>query len=129
VGDFRQLEIYVTEPLTPGPSRLEVAIPIKKFKKCKSPASDQILTEYEYYCLRSTNSLILFGIRKNCLISERSLLFYLHKKGEKTDCNYYRGISLLSASYKILSNILLSRLSPYIDEIIEDHQCGFRCNR
>jgi hypothetical protein len=27
--------------------------------------------------------------------------------------------------------ILLSveRLSPYIDEIIRDHQCGFRCNR
>jgi hypothetical protein len=23
----------------------------------------------------------------------------------------------------------LSRLSPYVDEIIGDHQCGFRCNR
>jgi hypothetical protein len=32
-------------------------------------------------------------------------------------------------SYKILSNILLSRLIPYADEIIGDHQCGFRCNR
>jgi hypothetical protein len=29
----------------------------------------------------------------------------------------------------ILSNILLSRLSPYIDEIIWDHRRGFRCNR
>jgi hypothetical protein len=48
-----------------------------------------------------------------------------HKKGDKTDCNTYCGISLLSASYKILSNILLSELSPYIDEIIGDHQCGF----
>jgi hypothetical protein len=28
-----------------------------------------------------------------------------------------------------LSNILLSRLSPYIDEIIGDHQCGFQRNR
>jgi hypothetical protein len=36
----------------------------------------------------------------------------------------YRGISLLSTSYKIVSNILLSRLSPYIDEINGDHQCG-----
>jgi hypothetical protein len=26
-------------------------------------------------------------------------------------------------------NIHLSRLSPYTDEIIEDHQCGFRRNR
>jgi hypothetical protein len=36
---------------------------------------------------------------------------------------------LLSTSYKILSNILLSRLIPYADEIIGDHQCGFRRNR
>jgi hypothetical protein len=49
--------------------------------------------------------------------------------GDKTDCNNYHGISLLSPSYKILSNTLLSRLSPYIHEIIGDHQCGFLCNR
>jgi hypothetical protein len=36
---------------------------------------------------------------------------------------------LLSTAYKILSNILLSRLIPYADEIIGDHQCGFRDNR
>jgi hypothetical protein len=41
----------------------------------------------------------------------------------------YRGISLLSTSYKILLNILLSRLTPYADEIIRDRQCGFRRNR
>jgi hypothetical protein len=29
----------------------------------------------------------------------------------------------------MLTNILLSRLSPYIDEITGDHQCGFRRNR
>jgi sorting nexin-29 len=46
-----------------------------------------------------------------------------------SDCNNYCGISLLSTSYNILSNILLSRLTPYIDEIIGDHQCGFRSNR
>jgi sorting nexin-29 len=28
-----------------------------------------------------------------------------------------------------LSNILLSRLIPYAEEIMEDHQCGFRRNR
>jgi retron-type reverse transcriptase len=36
---------------------------------------------------------------------------------------------LLSTSYKILSNILLARLTPYADEIIWDHQCGFQHNR
>jgi hypothetical protein len=38
-------------------------------------------------------------------------------------------LTMLSTSYKILLNILLSRLSPYIDEIIGDYQRGFRCNR
>jgi hypothetical protein len=41
----------------------------------------------------------------------------------------YRGMSFLSTSYKILSNILLARLTPYADEIIGDHKCGFRRNR
>jgi hypothetical protein len=42
----------------------------------------------------------------------------LQKRG-KTDCINYCGISLLSTSY-IFSNILLSRLSPYIDEAVGD---------
>jgi sorting nexin-29 len=38
-------------------------------------------------------------------------------------------MSLLSTSYKVLSNILLARLTPYAAEIIGDHLCGFWCNR
>ena len=58
-----------------------------------------------------------------------SIIIPIHKKGDKTDCSNYRGISLLPTTYKILSNILLSRLSPYAQEIFGDHQCGFRRNR
>jgi sorting nexin-29 len=60
---------------------------------------------------------------------KESIIVPVHKKGDKTDCNNCSGISLLSTSYKMLSNIQLSRLVPYIDEIIGDHQCGFRRNR
>jgi len=35
----------------------------------------------------------------------------------------------LPTTYKLLSNILLSRLIPYAKEIIWDRQCGFRRNR
>jgi len=62
-------------------------------------------------------------------VSKESIIVPTHKKGDKTDCSNYRGISLLPTTYKILSNILLSRLILYAKEIIGDHQCGFRRNR
>jgi hypothetical protein len=59
---------------------------------------------------------------------KESVIVPVYKKGDKTDCSNYRGISLLSSTYKILFNILLSRLTPYAEEIIGAHQCGFRRN-
>jgi hypothetical protein len=54
----------------------------------------------------------------------------IYKKCDKADSNnYHRGISLLSTVYKILSNILLASLTPYVNEVTGDHQCGFRRNR
>jgi hypothetical protein len=49
-------------------------------------------------------------------------------KGDKTDCSKYQGIPLLSTLYWILCNILLSKLSPYVYEIIGCHQCRFQRN-
>ena len=53
----------------------------------------------------------------------------VHKKGDRIDCNNYRGISLWSTSYKILLNILLLRMTPYANKIIGEYQCRFRRNR
>jgi hypothetical protein len=60
---------------------------------------------------------------------KESIVIPIHKKADKTDCRYYHGISKLSTSYKILSNILLCRLILYADEITGAHQFGFQCNR
>ena len=60
---------------------------------------------------------------------KESIVVHICKKGDKTDCNNYRGISLLPTTYNILSNILLLRLIPYAYEVIGDLQCGFRRNR
>jgi hypothetical protein len=59
---------------------------------------------------------------------KQSIIVPIYKKGDKTSCSNYRDISLLPTTYKILSNILLSRLTPYAEEIIGYHQCGFRRN-
>jgi hypothetical protein len=60
---------------------------------------------------------------------KESIVVPINKKGDKTECSNNRGVSLLSTSHKILFSILFSRLLPYADAIIGDHQCGFRRNR
>jgi hypothetical protein len=65
------------------PSHLEVETATAKLKKYKSPVSDQFLAELikaGRKILTSVHSLILFEIRKNCLISGRSLLLYQFTK-------------------------------------------------
>jgi hypothetical protein len=49
----------------------------------------------------------------------------IHKKCDKINFNTYHGISQLSTSYNILSNIFFSNLSPCINESIMYHWYGF----
>jgi hypothetical protein len=60
---------------------------------------------------------------------KESIIVPVYRKGDKRDCRYYKGVLLLSTTYKILSNIPLSRLTPYAKEITGDHQGGFQHNR
>jgi hypothetical protein len=57
---------------------------------------------------------------------KESVIVPVHGKSDTDDCSNYCETSLLSTSYKMLSDILLWRLSPYIDEIIGDTLCGYR---
>jgi hypothetical protein len=59
---------------------------------------------------------------------ERICCYAYYKKGDKTDYNNYRGISLLPTTYKLLSSVL-SNLTPYVDEIIGCHPSIFQHNR
>ena len=55
---------------------------------------------------------------------KESIIVPIYEKGGK-QIVVITDILLLSTTYKILSSVLLSRLTPYTEEIIEDHQCGF----
>ena len=48
---------------------------------------------------------------------------------QKKQCCKIARFTGAPCTYKILSNILLSGLTPYAKEIIGDHKCGFQCNR
>jgi hypothetical protein len=115
VSAVRQIEIHTAEPLVPGSSHLEVEIAIAKLKKYKSSGSDQIPAE-----LYQAGGEILVSVIHKLITSiwnkeemphqwKEFIIVPIHKTGNKTDCNSYRGISLLSTSYKILSTILISR--------------------
>jgi hypothetical protein len=135
VGGVRQTEVRTAEPFVPEPSAYEVEVAIGKVKRCKSPGFDQIAAELiqaggETLHSEIHNLIKLIWNREELPHQwKESIVVPIHRNGDKTNCNHYRGISLLSTSYKISSNILLTRLTPYADEIIGDHQCGFRCNR
>ena len=103
----------------------------EKLKSHESPGIDQIPAEL----IKEGGRTIRYQIQKLTVSIwnkeelpadwKQSIIVPIYKKGDKTDCNNYRGISLLPTTYKELSNILLSRLTPYAEEIIGDHQCGF----
>ena len=66
-------------------------------ESCKSPGTDQVRTE-----------MIKVGRRKFPLRSIKSIIVPVYGKGYNKDYNNYKDILLLSSTYKILSNILLS---------------------
>jgi hypothetical protein len=134
VHDVRQMDIHTAEPLVPEHGLVEAEIAIGKLKSYKSPGTDQIPTELikaRGETCSEIHQLIYSIWNKEDLPQQgkESIILPIYKKGDKTDCNNYQGISLLSTAYKILSNILLARLTLYVNEIIGDHQCGFCHNR
>jgi len=131
VNDGRHTKINKAEPLVPEPNAFEFELAIEKLKSHISPGIDQIPAELIKAGGRTIHyeihNLIIF-IWNNEKLPEQwkeLIIVPIYKKGNKTDCSNYRGISLLPTTYKILSNILLSKSTPYTEEIIWDHHCGF----
>ncbi|KAJ8875830.1 hypothetical protein PR048_023731 [Dryococelus australis] len=60
---------------------------------------------------------------------KESVMCPIFKKGDSMMCANYRGISLLCVAYKVLSMILLRKLTPYMEETVGYQQVGFRKNK
>lgn len=114
------------------PSQNEVRIAVSRLKNNKAAGADGLPAE-----LFKTGGEILIRrmhqLVRRIWLEERipddwnlSILCPVHKKGDKTVCANYRGISLLPIAYKILSSVVCERLKTKVGEIIGPYQCGFR---
>jgi len=103
----------------PDLSAFEVEMAIDKLKGHKSPGIDQIPAKLIKAGGRTIPHEILKLIKsiwnkeELCEEWKESIFVCIYMKGDNTDHINYRGISLLSTTYKIVSNILLSRKGNY----------------
>jgi len=57
------------------------------------------------------------------------MVINIHKKGTKSKCEIYGGITLLPIAYKLFANIIKNRIIDYLEDEIVEEQCGFRKGR
>ena len=60
---------------------------------------------------------------------KETIIVSVNRKGDRDRCENYRGIALGNATSKILVNIILEKIKPYIEKIIGDYQNGLRDGR
>jgi hypothetical protein len=53
---------------------------------------------------------------------KETIIVPIHKRGDRGKCENYMGIALGNAAYKILLNIILEKIKPYIEKIMGDYQ-------
>lgn len=135
MGEENEDTYYHVQPKIETPTREEVKEAIKTLKNNKAPGKDEISAEL----LKKGGDVVIDKMWE--LIQkvwdkeempndwQEAIVVPIHKKGDKEDCSNFRGISLLSIPYKVMSKIVLNRIEEYTCEIILEHQAGFMKGR
>ena len=55
---------------------------------------------------------------------KETIIVPIHKTGDRDTCENYKGIALGNAAYKILSNIILGKIKPYIEKVMGTIRMG-----
>ena len=113
----------------------ELETALKNTKLRKSPGPDGIIPEVIVHGGKAlwTFLLTLFNLfwlteklPSDLTDANISILF---KKGDRSLCENYRGISLLSVVGKIFADVILQRLQRLAEKIYPESQSGYRSNR
>ena len=98
----------------------------------KAPMSNRYLLKYRFKL--TLFELFLNLLRLDTVTIFSSILFQQSitlspKKGSLSDCNNWKGITLLSVPGKTFCRVLLNRLKDEIDHTLRQEQAGFRSGR
>jgi hypothetical protein len=108
---------------------------IRTIKNGKAPGTDNITVEL----IKNGGPELLqriFNLLMQIWDQERmpeeweiGIICQIFKKGDRTDCSNYRGITLLNSTYKIFSCLIYNRLAKYLEQTLGDYQVGFKPSR
>lgn len=124
-----------TDNRIPPPTLEEVCEVIDAMKNNKAPGRDNISAEQLKQgggdLHRAIHRLIMKIWETEEIPSEwtEGVICPLFKKGDKFNCANYRGITLISSVYKVLSGILKQRITPLAEKQLGNYQCGFRAGK
>ena len=124
------------EELDEEPSLAELEKAIDGLKSGKAPGADGIPPEVlkcgKDVLLPHLHKLLIHCWREGIIpqdMRNANIVTLYKNKGDKGDCNNYRGISLLSITGKVFARVLLGRLQQVADRVYPETQCGFRAKR
>lgn len=106
--------------LPPNKSPGQDAIPAEVLKCCGGALFEQL---YELLCSCWDEGFVPQSMRDSNIVT------IFKRKGDMSDCNNYRGISLLSTAGKLFAKVALNRLQTLAEKLYPETQCGFRANR
>ena len=118
-----------------APTRAKILKTIITLKNHKSSGEDGLSPELYKKCPKVTAEQI-HGILQDAWKTNSfpkdwrtSIILPFYKKGDKTECRNYRGISLIDITVKIFRIILLNRFKSAREKNTHENQAGFRPGR
>ena len=132
---LNQLSVPVDPLLSLPPSEAEVEAMIFKLASGKAGGVDMIPAEALKHggpaLIRRITSLLELVWRTDEIPSawRKAVIVPIFKKGDKSQCSNYRGISLLSVLGKVFTKILHNRIQTHREPVAREEQSGFRAGR
>ena len=109
------------------PTQEEVGKAIRSLKSSSAPGEDGIsaaLWKAGGAAARCRLTAIIANIWSSSSFPsdwKTSVVIPLHKKGDKTDCKNYRGISLIDVAYKVVEAVILDRIRGAVDNSLREN--------